>query len=257
MKTWRGIRWYLLGLIIVFAITTVPAARDWSVTLASPVLIQLRRGAVRIIDMANILDSIPRLAQDNGRLTAKVNELSAKLATMGELAHENALLRQELKLASPDRPTALIAAQVINRSASVSQQTIIVNKGADSGLRQGMAVITQGYLVGQVVEALPKTSRVNLIVGHGLQLPIILQNSRSLGLLRGGADGLIIDDIPRDVTINQGEEVLTAQQGDIIKGGIPVGYVTTVLSGNSDVFQMARIHSPIDPSRLEIVFGVP
>ncbi len=157
---------------------------------------------------------------------------------------------------SPNRSQTLIAAQVISRSSSVSQQSIIVDKGTENGFFEGMAVVAQGYLVGTVEQSFPRTSRIRLLTSVDSLIPVVLQNSRSIGLLKGGAEGLIIDEIPRDVTIQAGEAVVTSHIGDVVKSGIPIGKVAAVLTGKSDVFQTARLNPSIDLSRLEVVFGV-
>ncbi len=138
----------------------------------------------------------------------------------------------------------------------MSQQSLVINKGTNDGFAKGMAVVAQGFLVGRVEEALTHTSRVLLLTSSESLLPVVLQNSRSVGVLRGGASGLAIEEITRDVSISIDEAVVTSNIGDVIKSGIPVGKVTSVVAGKSDVFQSANVNSPIDLSRLEVVFGV-
>lgn len=247
--------WLIFLVLVTFTISAVPIARDVAVASLAPIIISMRRVAEPLWSAGQVIVAIPTLARENGELRARINELTALEATNREILHENDLLRKELSL-SPHADNSLIAAQVISRVASVSQQEIVVNKGRDDGFKAGMAVLAQGYLIGRVTEVNANTSRITLITSPQSLLPVVLQNSRAVGLMRGGPEGLVITEIPRDVTITKDESLVSANLGDVIKSGIPVGAVSAVLSTDSDVFQSARIHSPVDLSRLEVVFGV-
>lgn len=254
-STWRKLQWPFIGLLLIVVMSFIPVVRNSILIGLSPLVAATRHTGEAVIDFAALIRAIPTLSSENGTLLGRINELQALEVKHKELAHENELLRKELSL-SPAQSDTLIAAQVISRASSVSQQQIVINKGTKDGFVKGMAVVAQGYFIGQVEEALDSTSRIDLITSVRSLVPVVLQNSRSVGLLKGGAEGLVIDEIPRDVSIGSGEALVTANLGDMVRGGLPVGSVSTVLSGQSDVFQSARIHSPIDFSRLEVVFGV-
>lgn len=252
---WSNLRRLIILASIIYAATLIPIIRDSVRIGLAPIVRTLRQSSEGTLANTSLLFKISTLVQENGQLRVKVNELSALDITNSELKHENDLLRKELSLVTPQNSSSLIAAQVISRSSSVSQQTIIINKGGNDGFVHGMPIIAQGYLVGRVDEALPHTSRVMLLSSVNSLLPVVLEDSRSVGLLKGGVGGLLLDEIPRDVSIQNGEAVVTSNIGDVVKNGIPVGRVAEVISGKSDIFQSARITSPIDLSRLEIVFG--
>ncbi len=256
MRTWRLLRWPLVVCLFVYGLYVVPLTRDAFIRVTGPFVMVTRQALERVADSLNVIIAIPHLAKQNGELQAQVHDLQAQLIAMQEIKHENDLLRNELKLGALDTSDTRIPAQVISRTDSVSLQVITVNKGTRDGFTKGMAVIAQGYLVGRVDEALPHSSKVTLLTSVDSLLPVVLQNSRSVGILKGGTEGIVVDQIPRDVTIAPGEAVVTSNLGQTIKSGIPVGTVSVVLTGKSDVFQSARVSSPIDLSRLEIVFGV-
>ncbi len=253
---WRSLQWPILAGFIIFGASLVPIVRGFVLFLTAPLVIHVRQATETVLDSSQTIAAIPRLAKENGQLKAKIAELEASQSGQNELRHENDLLRKELSLGSAADAKIKIAAQVISRSSSVSLQTISINKGSAEGFIKGMPVMAQGYLIGRVDEVHDHASKIILVTSADSQLPVVLQNSRSVGLLKGGASGLIVDEIPRDVIISPNEEVVTSQLGDFIKSGIPVGKVAVVLTGKSDVFQSARVSSPIDLSRLEVVFGI-
>jgi rod shape-determining protein MreC len=255
VRSRKIIRAILIAASCIYALSFVPIIRDFIRFTSDPIIRPIRHGAESVKNSVQLIFSISSIATENGKLRARVNELSSVSVKNNELQHENDLLKQELKLA-PQSNGTLIAAQVITRSASVTQQSIIINKGMDDGFRDGMAVVVQGYLIGRATDVLPRTSRIVLITSAESMLPVVMQKTRSIGLLRGGVEGLIVDEIPRDISIDAGESVITSSIADIVPAGLPIGTVESVVSDASDVFQTARISTPIDLGRLEIVFGV-
>jgi rod shape-determining protein MreC len=249
------IRNIIIVAFFLYALSFIPIIQDFVRFSSAPIIRPVRHLGESVRNSIQVIFSIGTLAKDNGRLRAEVNELSSVSIQNAELKHENELLKQELQLA-PQTGGSLIAAQVISRSSSVSQQSILINKGSDDGFKDGMAVVVQGYFIGRASEILPRTSRIVLITSAESLLPIVTQKSRSVGLLRGGIQGLMVDEIPRDISVESGEAIVTSNIGDVVPAGLPVGKVETVASATSDVFQTARITSPIDFGRLEIVFGV-
>lgn len=244
----------IIGLVL-FASVFVPPVRTMILYSSSPVVMPLRRAIESTARSWGVIRSIPTIAKENGQLQSQVHELQSVVIKNAELQHENEILRKELNLTA-NSSTQLVAAQVISRSVSVTQQRLLLNKGTSDGMVNSMGIIAQGFLVGYVDNAMTNTAEVVLVTSAEAHVPVVLQNSRSLGLMKGGAFGIVVEEIPRDITITQGEAVVTTTTGDIIKGGIPVGTVGSILSTQSDVFQSVRINSPIDFSRLEIVFGV-
>lgn len=255
MNSRKVIRSILAVALLLYLLSLIPIVRDFMRFSSAPIIRPIRHASESIKNTVLVVFSISSVAEENGKLRAKVNELSSVAIKNTELTHENELLKRELQL-TPQSNGNLIAAQIVSRTASVSQQSVIINKGRDDGFREGMAVVVQGYLIGRATDVLPRTSRIVLITSVESLLPVVMQKSRSIGLLKGGVEGLFVDEIPRDVSIDTGEAVITSSIADVIPSGLPVGTVREVVSESSNVFQTARISTPIDLSRLEIVFGV-
>jgi rod shape-determining protein MreC len=256
MKRWRLTRWPLILCLGLFLGSYIPPVKNTFILLTAPLVRAVRMSGQGAVDSIRTIAQISELARENGKLKSEINELTAQAITLKELAHENELLRKELQLTRPSSDNKLIAAHVISRTSSVSSDLLTINKGQRDGFVQGMPIMAQGFLIGRVKEVLSDTATIELITSSESLLPVVMQQSRSVGLLRGGTEGLIVDEIPRDVTFAENEAIITANLGDVVQSGIPVGTIATVLSNKSDVFQSVRVHSPIDFSRLELVFGV-
>ena len=129
-----------------------------------------------------------------------------------------------------------------------------INKGSDDGVKDGQPVISHGYLIGVTSQTTSNNSEVFLITNTRSLVPIILQDSRGTGLLKGGLEGLIAREIPVDSEIKIGESVLTSGLGGDLPAGIPVGQVTDIISKESEIFQQVTVDSPVNIGKLEVVF---
>jgi rod shape-determining protein MreC len=83
---------------------------------------------------------------------------------------------------------------VIGRDTSPAIRSIIIDKGADDGVRVGMPVESARGLVGRVYRTTDRSAQVALITDNTSAVPARLGNSRATGLLRGGELGWIAVD---------------------------------------------------------------
>jgi rod shape-determining protein MreC len=209
-----------------------------------------------------------QLARENQELIKENLDLQSQLSLLKEAQHENEVLKKELgfyqanNAESADKTTKnpgnlkLLPANIIGRSVTGYLRTIVIDRGKKDGVQTGQAIVSQGYLIGTVKEVLADTSEVTLITDYNSLVPVILQDSRATGLLRGGLSGLTVEDIPLNITINPGEPVITSGLGGDIPFGIMVGKVGEVISKKSEIFQKVTLNSPIQIYYLEFVFVV-
>lgn len=200
-----------------------------------------------------------QLARENKELIKENLDLQSQLGLLKEAQHENEVLKKEIGFYNSTKNRGdlkLLPANIIGRSVTGYLRTIIVDRGKKDGVKTGQAIVSQGYLIGTVKEALEDTSEVTLITDYNSLVPVILQDSRGTGLLRGGLSGLTVEDIPLNITINSGEQVITSGLGGDIPFGIMVGKVGDVISKKSEIFQKVTLDSPIQIYYLEFVFVV-
>ncbi len=201
------------------------------------------------------LASIGSINKDNIKLRQENTELKAYNIKLKELQRENELLRQELKFTKSTN-MQLISANIISKSPTGFNDSVIINKGTKDNLRDGQAVVSQGFLVGFTRNVRKNNSEVVLIASTQSKIPVYLQESRATGILQGGLKGLIVNEIPLDITPKRGEYVLTSDIGNILPRGIPIGSVKEVNFSRSEISHSALITSPIAFSQLETVFIV-
>lgn len=210
----------------------------------------------RISGFFNNLGSLGDIVKDNQTLIKENLKLQNDLTLLKEAQHENEILKKEIGFYNSQKDLKLLASNVIGRSLSGYLKTIIIDRGNKDGVKVGQAVISEGYLVGTIKDVFENTSEVRLITDYNSLVPVILQDSRGTGILRGGLSGLVVDDIPLNVEIKAGEQVVTSGLSQDMPFGLSVGKVNSIISKKGEIFQKISIESPVKIYYLEFVFVV-
>lgn len=195
------------------------------------------------------------LTGENSRLDTEVKELKRQLATMREVNNENELLRAQLGFNSR-QSLQLTPARVVGYAPDNIRKSIKIDVGSSSGVKRGMAVVSNGALVGTVDEVADYSSRVFLLSDVDFRIRGLGQDNRANGIVAGQiGSGYSMDKIAQGEKISRGETIITAGS-DIVPKGIIIGTVESVESSDDAVFQVANVRPAIDLSKLELVFVV-
>lgn len=249
---------FIIAILIIgffFSSDLVPI-KNFLFQMTKPISQTTKSSASKIGGFFLNIRSIGTLIKSNNSLEKENKELKAKLAQMDEINHENKILKQELGFVQTQNIFKLVPAKVVSRSPSSFMQTIKVDKGSKDGVTKGKAVLSNGSLLGIVGEVGEQYSDIILVTNTRSLIPIILQNSRGTGLLKGGLQGLTIEDIALDTKIQKDEFVVTSGLGGDLPSGILVGTVEGIISSQSEIFQRASVKSSVEFGKLEIVFIV-
>jgi rod shape-determining protein MreC len=151
-----------------------------------------------------------------------------------------------------------LAAQIIGSSGSDASRIFYIDKGAADGLARDMAVVTPDGIVGKVREVFPHTAQVLIVNDQTSGAGVILETTRTRGILRGNAQGrLQVEGLLSDPRIQRGEKVLTAGGDMIFPRGLPVGVVEGVVSDpNRDSFIDVIVKPAAHLNRLDEVLVI-
>ncbi|MBI3989837.1 MAG: rod shape-determining protein MreC [candidate division NC10 bacterium] len=193
------------------------------------------------------------LRQENRRLKEELERLKGEVKTFRESELENQRLRTLLELKG-QTPTKVIAARVIGKDATNWFKTIVIDRGSESGVRRNMVVIAPGGLVGRILEAMPFSSRAQLLTDPASAAGALVQRSRTTGVV-AGYQGLTtrLKYLPLFADVAMGDEVLTSGMGGIFPKGIPIGKVAWVRRPTGALFLEAEVTPWADFSKLEEV----
>lgn len=170
-------------------------------------------------------------------------ELMRRLALAEE---ENQQLRQELQeradvdlvLRNP-RAYTYLAAHVVDNSITRSENYLVINKGERDSIRVGMAVANQNGVVGLVSQVSSRYAQVISVLNPKLQLSVCLKESQSAGSLvwTGGSPNFArLEDLPRNLSYEVGDTVVTSGFGGAFPRGVPVGRITRLATSRDNNF---------------------
>lgn len=120
-----------------------------------------------------------------------------------------------------------LVTRVIFRENYFYDAEIIIEKGSNDGIKNGMAVVNENGLVGIVSDVLNETSKIKILYNID-NLPVGVNGVYGKLVYENG--NLMIKDISRDIVINLNDEVYTAGLGNI-KEKLYIGKVSKVKDG--------------------------
>ena len=122
-----------------------------------------------------------------------------------------------------------IIAKILIDKKSPFLRSIVVNKGSAEGIKLGMAVLDNNYLIGKVVEVNFTTARVLLLSDLNSKIPIIIEPGGIEAILSGtGQHNGVIQYTKEKYIIDKESVVYTSGSGGLFKSGIPIGTIENV-----------------------------
>ncbi|HPK22648.1 MAG TPA: rod shape-determining protein MreC [Smithella sp.] len=189
--------------------------------------------------------------EENKKLKKKMDELQAVIVSY----QEGYLEAQRLKklLAIPDyHRYPFIAARVIGREQATLSRTVLINKGASDGLKNGMPVIAYPGLIGRLTDVSRNVSRVLLFIDENSNVDAIVQRDRIQGIISGaGPRGMILKYIPKTQDVRKGDIIVSSGMGGVFPKGWLIGQVINVDRQNDGLFLKIDVAPFTDFSKLE------
>ncbi|WP_070120813.1 rod shape-determining protein MreC [Bacillus marinisedimentorum] len=198
------------------------------------------------------VDEMKNLYSENARLKARLDEYVELSIEANELRDENGRLRNILDKKDDLSDMNPIQATVIARSPDRWNEMITVNKGAQHGVKQDMAVITPDGMLGRVKFTAQFTSSVKLLSGMDRTnriSAVVSGKEKVFGLIEGydpDKQALLFKRIPFDVEVKKGEMVVTSGLGGVFPEGLVIGEIIEVQSDEYGLTQTALIKPAAD-----------
>ena len=199
--------------------------------VATPVLEVLSQPVIATNRLIDEVKSLFSIRDENFRLLEENERLRRWHSVAQGLEQENAAFRS-LLAAKPLPSTAFISGRVIGDAGGPFVRTILINAGARSGVRTGLAAVTADGLIGRVIEAGRRASRILLLTDLNSRVPVVLEGSRYRAVLEGdNSDTMRLTFLPNAAQVTAGDRVVTSGNGGVFPPGLPVGTVTSVSGG--------------------------
>jgi rod shape-determining protein MreC len=203
--------------------------RLWAEALVAPPERGIESAKMAAIHTWQNYADLRHVREQNQDLQKTIDRLRLEQASLLEDARQGERLQALLDFQHRYIYSTL-AAQAIGSSGSDQSRVFYLDKGSNSGLKPDMAVITSDGIVGKVRDVFSSTAQVLVINDQTSGAGVILETTRTRGILTGNAAGqLEVVNILADERIKAGEKVLTAGGDLVFPRGLPVGEVEKVV----------------------------
>ena len=236
-------------------------AEDIALRLTTPVQRRFNSLAQTIGEVTQTMRDLRTLREENARLRRESAALIIENVQLKEAEAENKRLRRLLAFAKVnpayDYRGGEVVARVIGYDPNIYLDFIVIDLGEKEGITPGMPVVTERGLVGRIIEVHDTTSEVLLITDVNSAVTALIQTSRVTGIVRGLAGGgLLLDQIPQDAEVHEGEIVITSGLGGTFPKNLVIGQISKVYQRDYEMFQQALVRPTVDFRHLEQVLVI-
>jgi len=162
---------------------------------------------------------------ENKLLKDELQKLKSKKLQIDFLITENTKLKQILDSKILEKSSTLVSKVLLDKN-SPFLKSIVLNKGSRSGVKKGMPVLDNNFLVGRVVEVNYLSSRVLLLNDLNSRLPVTIDPSAEQAMISGlGENYPKLDYLPEIIQAKAGDKVFTSGKDGIFSPGIPIGNI--------------------------------
>jgi len=158
------------------------------------------------------------------------------------LQDENTDLKKLLDLSQSLKHRSM-AADVLAVNTGHTRHVVIINKGKQAGVVLGQLVLDTEGVMGQVIDVGLRTSTILLISDANSAVPVLNQRTGEKAILNGTnhPDHLSLIHLPKTVSVQEGDVLLTSGLGRQYPAGYPVGVVETVKLMPGEDFIRVRV----------------
>lgn len=261
----RGKTFLIIGIIILTIVIRITNNNSIGLTPIESVFKELLYPAQSVSNTASNgfvnffkgLVDYKSVKEENDSLKAEIGELKSFNSELVQYRVENEKLRLLLGIQESNTDLVIVNSEVIGRSIKNWYQTVTINRGYSSGIRENMPVINYSGLIGKVTSVTKSTSEVTLLTDpkYGA-ITVVTTETGYPGIVIGdekGLGGLQMIQIPSSANIMEGYEVVTSGLGDLGYKNIKIGKIKEIVNSSDGLMKRAIIEAYADFDDLRFV----
>ena len=245
--------WFIFAIYVILSLVLLfrdnPYQQSVYLTSANSVSAAVYKAFNSVTSYFHLRDINESLQERNAALEMELIELRNQ---MGEMALNLPDSMQQPAL----KQYTFVMAQVISNSIAQPNNYITIDRGHIDGISPEMGVIDQNGVVGIVNVAGPHAARVISLLNPHMRLSCKLQRSGFYGSLVWDGKSpryAVLEELPKHITYNQGDTIVTSGYSAVFPEGIIVGTIEGLAHGTSDSFLSLRIKLSTNFSQLSSV----
>ena len=190
------------------------------------------------------------------RLKEETDVLKARLVGLEEVILENARLEKLLKF-KRQLVYSSVVANVIGRDPSYWNSTMIIDKGAGDGIREGMPVVNALGVVGKIAEVGKTKSKVILLTDPQFSVAALVQEPRESGLVSGTLQGFCrMRYLRAGAPVKVGDQVITSKLSLSFPEGLLIGEIISVMESATTPYVECLVRPSVAFSQIEEVLVI-
>lgn len=215
------------------------------------------------LSISNIITKpILNIKDANKDKIIEVDNIETEVIRMenSELKKEIIALKEQLNLNELLVDKKIYNATVINRSLESWNESLTIDKGSIDGIKNNMAVLYKGYLVGQTYDVNYYSSKVKLLSNdhvNKLSIKIDIGNKDIYGILTSYQDGQYkiegitdMDEIPLNAVVS------TTGLSNNVPSGLQIGNISNIETDNYDLAKIITVTPAINFNEISYVMVV-
>lgn len=185
------------------------------------------------------------LQAENEKLRDEVGRLRAKQQANANAVQELDRLKEQEGIPFTEGIPSKLALVSTGRVSNFDDSTIMIDRGATSGFKKGMPVVTRDGLIGSLETVTDERSVVRLITDPDFVVSVKLASTGKYaqGHGTGAHRPFMVDaDVPLDLEVKKGEAIYTSGINTAsFPMNLPIGEVTKVAASQSDLTQVLQV----------------
>lgn len=228
----------------------------------SMVVVPLQKGMNNLglwtYDKYTTLQEISVVLDENKELKSKVDDLTEENNQLRQDTYELSRLRELYQLDEKYTGYTKVGARIIEVTADNWSKAFKVDKGSDDGIKKDMNVIAGGGLVGIVTEVGKNYSIIKTIVEDNNSVSGMLIDTNETCIVEGDIEqsdsGFVkLTHFKSDITVRDGDKVVTSNISDKYLQGILIGYAKDVTPDSNNLTQSGYLVPAVDFNNLQEV----
>lgn len=211
-----------------------------------------------VYDKYQTLQEISVVLDENKKLQSQVDDLTEENNQLKQDSYELNRLRDLYELDQQYAGYSKVGARVIEVTTDNWHSSFKIDKGTDDGLKVDMNVIASGGLVGIVAEVGKNYSIVKTIIEDNNSVSGMLIDTNDTCIVEGDIElsdsGLVhLNHIKADITVRNGDKIVTSNISDKYLQGILIGYAKDVTADSNNLTQSGYLVPAVDFNNLQEV----
>ena len=258
---------FALAILILASVTLISLdARGYApvdnLKKAGIVIVQPFRSLAGVIfdpigDAWESLTNGDELERENALLRSQLDELlDYRVANEGAV-NDLAALRIQLNLQGLGGHETVVSEVTAGSVSNFDPYVLEINKGTQSGIREGMPVISTGGLIGRIENPGLRDARVRLITDPTVNIGVLAIGTKEIGILSGGGVDQpmrVIDGIPISAPVEVGSILVTSGlDRSPYPEGFAIGSVVEVIADEVNLEKELLVEPTGEMNNLEFV----